>query len=74
MNQMNETEHAEWQTYNNEEDSGFVHCSKCHAEFRIDDLARVGDDKEFVNYCPACGTRMIDYGTFSPEKLAILRE
>lgn len=51
--------HAEWQTYSNEEDSGFVHCSKCHAEFRIDDLKRVGDDKGFVNYCPACGTRMI---------------
>lgn len=67
-------EHAEWQTCINEEDSGFVHCSKCHAEFRIADLERVGDDKGFVNYCPACGTRMIDHGMFSPKKLAILRE
>lgn len=53
--------HAEWQTFSNEEDSGFVHCSKCHAEFRIDDLECVGDDKGFVNYCPACGTRMINH-------------
>ncbi len=50
---------AEWQTYGSEEDSGFVHCSQCHAEFRIDDLERVGNDKGFVNYCPACGARMI---------------
>lgn len=57
-------DHAEWQTCIDEEDSGFVHCSKCHAEFRIDDLERVGDDTGFVNYCPACGTRMINHGTF----------
>ena len=67
-------EHAEWQTCINEEDSGFIHCSKCHAEFRIDALEHVGDDTGFVNYCPSCGTRMIDHGTFSPEKLAILRK
>lgn len=54
-------EHAEWQTCINEEDSGFVHCSKCHAEFRIDALERVGDNTGFVNYCPACGTRMINH-------------
>ena len=54
-------EHAEWQTCINEEDSGFVQCSKCHAKFHTDDLERVGNDKGFVNYCPACCTWMIDY-------------
>ena len=60
-------EHAEWQTCINEEDSGFVHCSKCHAEFRIDDLERVGDDTGFVTYCPSCGTRMINPESTTPE-------
>lgn len=54
-------EHAEWQTRIKDEDGDFVHCSKCHAEFRIDDLERVGDDKGFVKYCPSCGTRMIKH-------------
>lgn len=57
----NYAEHAEWQTCTKEEDSGFVHCSKCRAEFRIDDLERVGDDTGFVKYCPTCGTRMINH-------------